>query len=228
MINYTIKRSNRKTMAIHVLVDRVEVRVPYSVSQKEIESFVKEKEGWITESSKRLQETAIPKEKLILTYGDKVRVLDKEYTIVSEEGDMIGYSIENLEFFLSPDLEQRDFMYCIKRIYKLLAKRLLTEKIVEYAKVMDIIPTTVKISDAKKRWGSCNQHGIINFAWRLLLVDDYAVDYVVVHELAHMKMMNHSIDFWEYLETILPDYLLRQKRLQENAVRIYSEGWNDI
>ena len=73
----------------------------------------------------------------------------------------------------------------------------------------------VKINSAKTRWGSCNRKGNINFTYRLLFVPEEVIDYVVVHELAHLKEMNHSAGFWSVVEQTMPDYKARRKKLRE-------------
>ena len=69
------------------------------------------------------------------------------------------------------------------------------------------------------RWGSCSSRGNLNFNWRLLLMPERVMDYVIVHELAHRREMNHSAAFWQIVETYLPDYRERRQWLKENGVR---------
>ena len=73
----------------------------------------------------------------------------------------------------------------------------------------------VRISGAKTRWGSCSRKGTINFTYRLMFVPEELADYVVVHELAHLKEMNHSGRFWSVVEQVMPDYRARRKKLRE-------------
>jgi predicted metal-dependent hydrolase len=84
-----------------------------------------------------------------------------------------------------------------------------------FSGVMGLRHGEIKVNGAKTRWGSCNQKGDINFTYRLLFVPRELLDYVVVHELAHLKEMNHSDRFWHIVEQILPDYRDRRKRLRE-------------
>ena len=77
----------------------------------------------------------------------------------------------------------------------------------------------ITIRDQKTRWGSCSSRGNLNFNWRLLLMPERVMDYVIVHELAHRREMNHSAAFWQIIETYLPDYRERRQWLKENGVR---------
>ena len=83
-----------------------------------------------------------------------------------------------------------------------------------YSKVMDLNYTKVKITSAKTRFGSCSSKGIISFSYRLMLYPQEAREYVVVHELAHLKEMNHSKRFYAIVEKYLPDYKARKAKLK--------------
>jgi predicted metal-dependent hydrolase len=80
---------------------------------------------------------------------------------------------------------------------------------------MGFQPGEVKINSAKTRWGSCNRKGSVNFTYRLLFVPEELIDYVVVHELAHLKEMNHSDRFWSVVAQTMPDYKERRRQLRE-------------
>lgn len=84
-----------------------------------------------------------------------------------------------------------------------------------YSRLMGFSPNKVSVSSAKRRFASCSSCGHLNFSFRLCLYPDKAIDYVVVHELAHLKEMNHSKRFWAIVEKFMPDYKERQKLLKE-------------
>jgi len=99
--------------------------------------------------------------------------------------------------------------------FKKKAKEHLREKCAYFSDIMGLRHGEIRINSAKTRWGSCNRKGDINFTYRLLFVPEEVVDYVVVHELAHLKQMNHSAKFWSIVEQTMPDYRERRKRLRE-------------
>lgn len=84
-----------------------------------------------------------------------------------------------------------------------------------FARLMGVTYNRISIRAAKTRWGSCSARGNLNFHWKLILMPPGVLDYVVVHELAHRKEMNHSPMFWAEVERILPDYRQRRKWLKE-------------
>ena len=91
------------------------------------------------------------------------------------------------------------------------------ERVAFFARSQDVKPGKLCISSARTRWGSCSAKGTLSFTWRLVMAPLDIIDYVVVHELCHLKEMNHSRAFWERVETILPDYKRRRKWLKENG-----------
>lgn len=99
--------------------------------------------------------------------------------------------------------------------YKKQAKEYLQQRCRYYSELMGLSPTAIRINSAKTRWGSCNGSGEINFTFRLLFAPEDLIDYVVVHELAHLKELNHSPAFWAVVGHTMPDYGARRKRLRE-------------
>ena len=91
------------------------------------------------------------------------------------------------------------------------AKSILPKKAEYFSKIMGVTPTAVKINSAKKRYGSCSGKNSINFSLYLMDKDEKFIDYVVVHELAHIKHHNHSKDFYKFIEKFMPDYKERMK-----------------
>lgn len=93
------------------------------------------------------------------------------------------------------------------------------ERVSYYAERMGVSYGRITIREQKTRWGSCSSQGNLNFNWKLVLMPEEVLDYVVVHELAHRKEMNHSKAFWSQVEEILPDYRQRRKLLKEEGRR---------
>ena len=91
------------------------------------------------------------------------------------------------------------------------AKTVLPEKVKYYSSIMDVYPKSIKINSAKKRYGSCSGENNINFSLFLMDKDERFINYVVVHELAHIKHHNHSKAFYGFIESFMPDYKERKK-----------------
>lgn len=105
-------------------------------------------------------------------------------------------------------------------LYKKKAVAYMESRCPYFAEKMGVEYNRISINKAKTRWGSCSAKGNINFTYRLLFAPQEAIDYVIVHELAHLKEMNHSKKFWSIVEEILPDYKQRRKLLREHQMKV--------
>ena len=103
----------------------------------------------------------------------------------------------------------------LEKLYRKKAKMQLENRCAYFAKRMAVDYNRIAVRAAKTRWGSCSAQGNLNFHWKLVLMPPEILDYVVVHELAHRKEMNHSQRFWAEVERSLPDYKARRKWLKE-------------
>ena len=101
-----------------------------------------------------------------------------------------------------------------------LAGTVLRQKAALYAGIMQVTFGTITVRDQKTRWGSCSAKGNLNFNWRLILAPEPVLDYVVIHELAHRKEMNHSDRFWNLVETVMPDYRNQRRWLKDHGDRL--------
>ena len=107
--------------------------------------------------------------------------------------------------------------------YIAIARDIFTRKTEYYARIMGISYGRIAIREQKTRWGSCSSKGNLNFNWRLILAPEEVLDYVVVHELAHRREMNHSRAFYAVVESVLPDYRRARKWLKENGHTLWEK-----
>ena len=124
-----------------------------------------------------------------------------------------------------PDLPEAELRAALVDFYRKAAKALLPSAVERFATLVGKAPQQVRITSAKTRWGSCSAKGGLNFSWRLLCAPPEAMDYVVVHELAHLIEFNHSSRFWAIVEGILPDYKARRQSLKEVQESLLRQGW---
>ena len=115
--------------------------------------------------------------------------------------------------------EKREMPEAEKKYYRNLAREVLGARTGYYARKMGVTYGRISIREQKTRWGSCSSEGNLNFNCRLLFVPDRIVDYVVIHELAHRRFMNHSKAFWKEVEKYMPDYKEQKKLLSRFAIK---------
>ena len=223
MTDYTLTRSKRKTVALYIRNGAIEVRAPLKMQKADIDKFVASKEKWIADKLMQSNERQAQRESFSLTYGNTVTYRGHEYPIVSKDGNRVGF--DDTAFYMPPNLTPEQIKYACVQIYRMLAKCELTSKVLDFAKQMNVTPIAVKINSATTRWGSCSGNKSLNFSWRLIMAGDDVIDYVVVHELAHITEMNHSERFWTIVEGVLPDYKERQARLKGLQKVLSVQDW---
>jgi len=223
MTGYTLTRSRRRTVAIHLLDGQVEVRAPLRLPKRDIDQFVASKELWIRKRLANWQELSARRAAFTLNYGAAVMFRGAVYPLAEKAGTRAGF--DGQAFFLPPGLTPEQLKSIIPQIYRSLAKRFLNERVAHFSGRLSLTPAAVRINGAKTRWGSCSIGQSLNFSWRLVLAEDDVIDYVVVHELAHLTEMNHSPRFWAIVEGVFPDHRERRKRLGALQRRLNAEGW---
>ena len=222
MTDYRLVRARRKSIAIQVKNAEVVVRAPLRASKTEIDRFVWEKRAWIERHLLAQQRTVEQRESFTLGYGSRVLLCGREYPIVAAEG-RVGF--DGRVFRLPENLDSTQIKTLMVQVYRMVAETLLPERTRHFAQLMRVRPSAVRVTAAKTRWGSCSGKNSINYSWRLVLAAEDVIDYVVVHELAHIKEHNHSSRFWRIVEDMLPDYRARKKQLRVLQERLSAEGW---
>ena len=216
---YKLIRGFRRTVLIRV-TDRAEVEVlaPKKLDKQLIDRFVSDKRSWI--------EQKLDAAKLILRQRElyKVETLDflgKEYPVRARGKRVIFQG----DFFLVPDIDMADKRQLIIAWYKKQAKEILQKRVEIFAEKMDAKYASVKVTSARRRWGSCTSKNNLNFSWRIVLAPGEAIDYVVIHELAHTKIKNHAKGFYEMVSKYCPDCKQREEELKLLEAKLSLQNW---
>jgi len=223
MVEYSLIRSKRKTVVINVSGGGVEVRAPLRLSKKEIDRFVLSKEKWIISKLAYLSERTKKREDFSIDYGDTILYRGELCPVVQKICNRPVF--EDNTFVIPSGMSPDEIKESCIKLYKKLAKREVNDKVQHYAQKLSVEPASVKINSAKSRWGSCSAKRNLNFSWLLIMGDDDVIDYIVVHELAHIFELNHSPRFWKIVQSVLPDYKDRQKSLKTLQEKLAIEDW---
>ncbi len=219
---YTLIRARRKTVSLRVTeAGKLTVRAPLHLPRADIDRFVREKAEWIETQTRRMLECQARREAFAPGLGGTLPVFGQPCPI--ERGERPGF--DGRCFLLPEGLSAEQSKATLEKIYRLLARKALTQKTAEYAARMGVTPEGVRISGAKTRWGSCSGQNRLSFSWRLMMAAEPAVDYVVVHELAHIKEHNHSPRFWAEVERVFPDTHARRQLLKATQAELMGMDW---
>jgi predicted metal-dependent hydrolase len=213
-----IVRSKRKTLALIVKPDgSLTVRAPLRASEKSIREFIEQHAEWIRKKQAEALAflPAVPKQYVA---GEMFMYLGNAYPLEIVEKQKKPLLLDG-SFKLAASA-QSNATLVFERWYRAQAKQILTERVDLYAGQYGFQYKKVGITSARTRWGSCSADRALNFSWRLILTPMEAVDYVVVHELAHTVFHNHSRRFWKKVEKIMPDYKERRKWLRKNGQQL--------
>ncbi len=210
-MDYTLIRSRRKTVAVRVLPGgMVEVRAPLRFPKREIDRFLEKKSAWIENAKAKLP--APPK---IFAEGTKLPFLGTEYPLRLREGEASGIRDGKLFLPLSPFASSEEVKAAAEAFYRETARKILPDKLRQYADLLGVSWNGLHITGAKTRWGSCSSKGSVNFSWRLMAAPESCLDYVVVHELCHRLHFDHSQAFHQTVAAVLPDWQQRKNTLRQ-------------
>ncbi len=212
-------RSRRRTVSL-VIDEAAElvVRAPMRMPLRDIERVVREKEAWIRKNrammrhrhdSRPMRRYADGEAFLWLGRELRLAVSGQERRVRREDGVLW---MPDIAMELRPSL--------VARWYREEARRLLTERVRLWSALMGLTADRLTITSANRRWGSCSGRANLSFTARLVMAPLDVVDYVVVHELAHIEHKNHGSAFWELVASQMPDYGLHRRWLAEQAHRM--------
>ncbi len=216
---HKLVRSKRRTIALIVERDgSLTVRAPRRAAVAEIQSFIMEKQDWILRTQERfLSLGKTPKKDY--KDGERFLFLGNEYGLSLVKPQQPVLKFEN-GFTLGSTVQNKGEQI-FTQWYREQAHSVITDRVELFSVQYGFSPKRVKISSARTRWGSCSPDGTLNFTWRLVMAPMSVVDYVVVHELSHLRVKDHSNRFWREVEQIMPEYKNCRRWL-----RMYGETLN--
>ena len=204
-------RSNRKTLALTINADaQLVVRAPLRMPEKDIQAFVEKKSQWIARKQKQVLDAAARHKLFRLEDGESILFLGKQRIVFLE--DVPEILIEESRITIPKNMTLEGFIRWVKGKSEIV----IGERVEHYASLMNVSYTVIKMSNAKKRWGSCSAQDRLNFAWRLVMCPAWVIDYVVVHELSHISFKDHSPRFWALVATQILNYKEARSWLRSN------------
>ncbi|MCG6874599.1 MAG: M48 family metallopeptidase [Betaproteobacteria bacterium] len=201
IVLYTFRRARRRTIGIAVDEQGLHASAPRWVTLTEVEAFIREKQAWVLRKLREARANARPpfqwREGARLPYlGAEVGVFTAP---VGAPSRLMGDRLELAA--ASSTLRESALDWLRAR-----ALALFGERVAALAPCVDVGVRRLSLSNARTQWGSCTTDGRVRLSWRLIHLRIALIDYVVAHELVHLRHMNHSARFWRTVERICPDY----------------------
>ncbi|MCD4780568.1 MAG: M48 family metallopeptidase [Candidatus Omnitrophica bacterium] len=228
-IDFTLKKSSRRR-TISISVDkkaRIAVAAPSYSADKEIFQFINEKAKWISDKVIEAQKYQDDVNQKKFEHGYYFLFMGKEYPIKIEQRDrkrtLITFNGSCWQVLLAdhigPQQRQKHIKEKMLKWYREQAKEVLGGRIFHFARIIGLGPQRIAIRSQKRVWGNCDTRTqTINLNWQIILTPLSVIDYIIVHELCHLKVPNHSQRFWLEVKKILPQYKESVKWLKIHAI----------
>ncbi|MEY5028967.1 MAG: hypothetical protein RLZ63_1282 [Pseudomonadota bacterium] len=215
---YRLDWTRRRTIGCVVGVQGLLVRAPRWAGVRQIEAFLLEKAGWILRHLDQMhqRQQKPPAQPMLWQHGSAFQLWGRSWQLVLGAQTLQVLEQDNrLCLPLSMDAQGQEPQQALEEWLQVQARQVLTQRLNHHAPLLGVRWSRLSLSQARTRWGSARQDGHIRLHWRLVHLPMTLVDYVVVHELAHLHEMNHSPRFWAWVERILPDHQERRKALRQ-------------
>ena len=196
---------------------KIVIYVPHRTLPEEIERFIEKSRSWVSRKVSE-RENSVREAERGFVQGERFLYLGEAYPLSMEANGDKGPPLKLSfgRFILDQDRvnEAKDLF---TQWYRAEARENLEGRIDYYSHHLLLFPKAVRITSARSRWGSCSGDNRLSFSWRIIMAPLDVIDYIIIHELAHIREKNHSRRFWSYLESIVPDYKERRNWLKENG-----------
>lgn len=222
IVPYVLRRSRRRSIGLTIDRRGLRVGAPHRATLTEVETLIRHHASWVTQKLEEWRSRPLP-ERLPVSDGMRLPVLGEPLEVRLAAGN-------NRFAWQEAPAELTLFLRTANDAGKLLEKAIraralahFIERTCELADRMGLAQPALALSSARTRWGSCSQRSGIRLHWRLLHFPAPVIDYVIVHELSHLREMNHSPRFWAIVETFCPDY--RSLRAELNRLASRCPDW---
>ena len=228
--NEIVISKSMKAKSINITVrpfEKVKVTVPFFVTFKKAEDFVRKKESWIRRNLLKLK--SIEQKQTIFDFNTSFSTRNHMLKLNNVESNDVKYrlkdqlilvDIPNTSEIKSLDIQQK-IRFAIEETLRKEAKYYLPQRVKELAEKNSFRFKKVSVRNSKTRWGSCSYENNINLNLHLMRLPNHLIDYVILHELVHTKIKNHSKDFWNMLDLVTGNAKKLDKELKNYHTKIY-------
>lgn len=218
-IEIVIKHTKRKTVSFKILRYKcVQVTAPYFLSEGNIIDIINKNISWI---EKNIDKNITQKKERKYLNGDIIPYKGQGYTLKIKEGNR-EVIIDPSNFVINLSCKTKDEAKgIILNWYKKQAEEYIKNKVKYYEEILGVKSANIRIKNQNTLWGSCSSKRNLNFNLKIIMAPINIIDYVIIHELCHIKHMNHSLEFWKEVEKIIPDYKEKRTFLKNYGKNYY-------
>ena len=234
-VGYALKRVRRRSIGFIVGTEGLCVNVPNWVGPRDIETALREKASWILRKLQEQQERGCRLQSARVDWRDGVTIPFLGQTVVvvldaragiTPSGAVLDAGTgdgapRQLHTGLPPSATPEQIRDAVQSWLQRQAKRVFAERCEHYAAQLGVRYSRLSLSSAQTRWGSASADGSIRLSWRLIHFGVSTIDYVVAHELAHLREMNHSPRFWDVVRSVVPDYQRTREVLKTDVLPVF-------
>ena len=214
-ITYKVNKTKRRTTEIVVDTSGVEILTSEQKSHKQIQNLVKKNSRWIFR--KQLWANNQSDLKIIFKQGSKLPYLGKKYFLKIEESKNEGICLSQGKFLIKVKKNTtKKVQKIFKNWLKQHAQKIIEKRAHQYEEKLGVKFDKIIIKDHKERWGSVSSNNTININLSILCAPSKIIDYVIIHELCHLKIPDHSPKYWNLLYKMMPDYEIHKEWLSVN------------
>ncbi|MGJ8620713.1 MAG: M48 family metallopeptidase [Methylophilaceae bacterium] len=215
-IPYYLERRARRTVGLKITETGLVVHAPKYILEFQLKKLIQDKSNWILNKLESRKQNAVPP--LSWQNGETLQLLGNplSLSVLLNNKNKKPHVEHNTLTIASPEAENPSVIkHKVTQWYKKQAMSDFKRRLEILATKLDVPTPPLKLSNAQSRWGSCSSRGDIRLNWRLLQAPPHIINYVICHELAHLKEMNHSARFWAVVGSLYPDYKNAEKELKQ-------------
>ena len=221
-IAYQLERRARRTVGLKITADGLVVHAPKYILEFQLKKLIQEKSNWIVSKLDARKQNHIPP--IIWQDGETLQLLGNAINlnvVQDAKNKQAQFNHDSLTITSPQADDEAVIKHKVIQWYKKQAEVDFGRRLAVLAAKLGVSTPPLKLTGAQSRWGSCSSRGDIRLNWRLLQAPPHIINYVVCHELAHLKEMNHSAKFWAVVESIYPDYKLAEKELKQLSPQLH-------
>jgi predicted metal-dependent hydrolase len=227
-VAYEFKRGKRRTIGLTVRPEGLSVSAPRWTPVGEVEAFIHQKADWVLDKLRASRERAgeLDRARTVWADGCEFHYLGQRTRLLLDPTQSRAHQLQAAEGAHAPILRlglartatEAQIRDAAQAWLTRQAKALFAERLAHFAPQLGVSYKTLRLSSAGTRWGSASADGTIRLNWRLIHLSTEMIDYVVVHELSHLRHMDHSPQFWDVVASVMPDHAQRRQALRRAAV----------